>query len=80
MLLLLSYFSFIQTSPGQVSQHLVPKPRISNSKVFNILSKVHMSVVEEQIILTVLTFNRQRVGNKVYLRFVATETKSQKIS
>ena len=36
-----------------------------------------MLVVEEEIILPVVTFKRQRVSNKVYLRFVNTETLGQ---
>ena len=31
-----------------------------------------MSVEEEEITLPVVTFKRQRVGNKVYLRHIAT--------
>ena len=36
-----------------------------------------MSVVEEEISLPVVTFKRQRVGNKVYLRRIVTETLDQ---
>ena len=36
-----------------------------------------MSVVEKQIILPVVTFKHQRVGNEVYLRLVVTETLDQ---
>ena len=36
-----------------------------------------MSVVEEEIILLVVTFTCQRVGIKVYLRRVVTETLDQ---
>ena len=36
-----------------------------------------MSVVEEAISLPVVTFKRQRVGNKVHLRRIVTETLDQ---
>ena len=36
-----------------------------------------MSVVEEEITLPVLTFKRQRVDNKVYLRLIVRETLDQ---
>ena len=36
-----------------------------------------MSVVEEEITLPVVTFKHQRVGNKVYLRRIFTETLNQ---
>ena len=36
-----------------------------------------MSVVEEEITLPVVTFKRQRVGNKVYLRRIVKETLDQ---
>ena len=36
-----------------------------------------MSVVEGEISLPVVTFKRQRVGNKVYLRRIVTETLDQ---
>ena len=36
-----------------------------------------MSIVEEEITLPVVTFKRQRVGNKVYLRRIVTETLDQ---
>ena len=36
-----------------------------------------MSVVEEEITLPVVTLKRQRVGNKVYLRRIVTETLDQ---
>ena len=36
-----------------------------------------MLVVEEEISLPVVTFKRQRVGNKVYLRRIVTETRDQ---
>ena len=36
-----------------------------------------MPVVEEEISLPVVTFMRQRVGNKVYLRRIVTETLDQ---
>ena len=36
-----------------------------------------MSVVEEEITLPVVTFKRQRVGNKVYLRHIAMGTLDQ---
>ena len=49
------------------------KPRIINSKVFYI----RKSVVEGEISLPVVTFKRQRVGNKVYLRRIVTETLDQ---
>ena len=57
---------------------MVPKPGISNSKLFYILTiKFSVSVVEEEIILPAVTFKRQRVGNKFYLRRVVTETLDQ---
>ena len=36
-----------------------------------------MLVLEEEISLPVVTFKRQRVGNKVYLRRIVTETRDQ---
>ena len=36
-----------------------------------------MSVVEEEVTLPVVTFKRQRVGNKVYLRRIVKETLDQ---
>ena len=51
----------------------MPKPGIINSKVFYI----RKSVVEGEISLPVVTFKRQRVGNKVYLRRIVTETLDQ---
>ena len=61
-----------------VSQHFVPKPKISNSKLFYILStKFTMSVAAEEITLIVATFKHQRVGNKVYLSRIVTETLDQ---
>ena len=38
--------------------------------------KISMSVAEEEISLPVVTFKRQRVDNKVYLRRIVTETES----
>ena len=39
--------------------------------------KISMSVLEEEIALPVVTFKRQRVGNKAYLRRIVTETLDQ---
>ena len=42
--------------------------------------KISMSVLEEEIALPVVTFKRQRVGNKAYLRRIVTETQVQNAS
>ena len=53
---------------------MVPNPGTSNSNVFYIVpTKVSMPVVEEEIV----TFKRQRVGNKLYLRHIVTDTLDQ---
>ena len=39
--------------------------------------KISMSIAEEEISLPVVTFKRQRVGNKVYLHRIVTETLNQ---
>ena len=78
-----SYFKFFfifvillhsEPLPDQVSQNMVPNPGTSNSNVFYIVpTKVSMPVVEEEIV----TFKRQRVGNKLYLHHIVTDTLDQ---
>ena len=57
---------------------MVPNPGTSNSNVFYILpTKISMPREKEEITLPVVTFKRQRLGNKVYLRHIVTETLDQ---